>query len=375
VFVLVSTVPLYLVVRQLTRSRLAGLLGIVSYTTGLLLLANMGRTMKLEPIVSAFLMAAFALYALRPTSLRWRVLFGVLVAAAVLVKLVAVIPVGLVVLGDLIWSRPDRRFIRSWVASAAGAAMILAPAAVFLLSQPHFVDDVLWSQLQRSGLLLDLRLHYLLQDFVRYPVIPLGLLASAWSLFRVSDSRMKVASLVALVGLASLVLLFKTFFTYYVALVLPWLAIVFTVQCCLLLQRFASHWRHIVVSLIVVLGLVVPIGYDEVYVRYGAMHVSSPAQIVPLLKRGNGYIYSMYPLFSLWSGRPEYPWYYAADALIPRLNGEFTSSDFILAFSGSQAVVLWDHELDDYPQADAYLRREFQSTYQDQYFALWVRAV
>src|SRR5437868_10606308 len=46
--VLISTVPLYVVARSVTRSRVAGFFAIASYVTGMLLLANMGRTIRLE---------------------------------------------------------------------------------------------------------------------------------------------------------------------------------------------------------------------------------------------------------------------------------------------------------------------------------------
>src|SRR5438105_8185282 len=106
----------------------------------------MGRTIKLEPIMTGFLIAAFAIYVLRPASLSWQLLLGMLVAAALLVKLVAIIPVALIVLGDLLWGRRGRRFVASWAMAALGAAVVLGPAGVFLLNQPGFMDDVVWSQ-------------------------------------------------------------------------------------------------------------------------------------------------------------------------------------------------------------------------------------
>jgi 4-amino-4-deoxy-L-arabinose transferase-like glycosyltransferase len=373
-FVLVSTVPLYLVVRHLLRSRAAGLLAVATYMTGNLLLANMGRTIKLEPIMNAFLIAAFAIYVLRPNSPRWRVVLGALFAAALLVKLVAVIPIGLIVLGDFIWGQRGKAFLTGWAMAAFGAVLVLLPAGVLLLSQPHFLDDVIFSQLGRGGLPLELRMRYLAQDFVRFPPIPLALLASVWLVLRSRTSTgVRVSALVAFVGLAALLLLFKTFFTYYIVLVMPWLAIVFVVLAVWLAQRFAAYWRVLVAAAVVLLGVVAPLGYDTLYNRGGTGHVASPAQIVPILKSGNGYIYSMYPLFSLWSGRDEYPWYYAADALIPRLNNQLSADDFITAFGGSNAVVLWDGELKDFPQADSYLHANFRLAYQDENYSVWTR--
>ena len=372
-FVLASTVPLYLVVRKLLSSRVAGLLAIATYMSGNLMLANMGRTIKLEPIMNAFLIGAFAIYVLRRSSLAWGVLLGALVAAALLVKLVAIIPVGLIVLADLVWG--DRRtFVARWAVAAAGALIVLVPAGLYLLSQPHFLDDVIWSQLGRGGLPLELRARYLAQDFVRFPPIPLALLTSVWLLVsRRTALDIRVSALVALLGLATLLIGFKTFFTYYIVLVMPWVAIVFVVLAVWVAQRISRYWRSLVAAAVLVLGVVAPLGYDVMYNRGGALHVASPAQIVPILKAGDGPIYSMYPLFALWSGRPEYAWYYAADALIPRINNQLSADDFIGAFEGSRAVVLWDGELNDFPQADAYLRSNFTLAFQDAYYSVWTR--
>ena len=128
---------------------------------------------------------------------------------------------------------------------------------------------------------------------------------------RADDTRIRVSGLVALVGTLGLVLLFKTFFTYYLVLVIPWLVIVFVVAMCRLAQRLTLRWRPLLVSGTLILGLVVPVAYDEVYFRTSAFHVASPAKIIPVLRQTDGYVYSMYPLFALWSGRPEYPWRYS----------------------------------------------------------------
>jgi 4-amino-4-deoxy-L-arabinose transferase-like glycosyltransferase len=340
--------------------------------SGMLLVGNMGRTFMLDPLANAFVIAAFSLYALRPGSLRLRFVFGMLAAAAVLTKFVGIIPIGFIVLGDLICCRPERRFWRSWLVAAAGAAVVLVPVGWLLVSLPGFLDNTLISQVQRGGMPLILRVQFLYADFLHFPVIALAALAGLWFLVRGADWRIRIASLVALGTIATLILGFKSFFAYYIVLSLPWLAIVFAVACVNVLEARTRLWRYALALLIVAIGVVVPAGFEEAYYRGGASHGSSPAAIVPILQQTDGYVYSLAPLFALWSGRPEYPWYYSADALMPRLVGRLTSDELIQAFAGSKAVVLWADELNDFPEADAYLRGHFELRYQDPYYSLWL---
>jgi hypothetical protein len=371
--VLASTLPLYALARHLADSRLAGLLAVVSYTTGMLLLANMGRTIRLEPMMNAFLMAAFALHVLGPRNRLAGLAVGALAAAAVLVKFVAIVPVALLFIGELLFHRPGGRFVASWRLVAAGGLSVMLPAALVLLAVPGFVDDVLLSQVERPGLPLGVRGYYLWQDISRYPVIAIALLAATWLLARSTEARLRTLALVALGSSVVLVVAFRTFFGYYLVQALPWLALIFAVTCVNVARRVHAHWRISLAAGVLVLGVGVPLAYAEYYYRTARDHVSSPAQIVSLLRAGSGYIYTMYPSFALWSGRLIYPWYYQADALVPRLTGRLRDSSFIEAFSASEALVLYDGELADYPDAAAYVRQHFALAYDDPFYTLWVK--
>jgi hypothetical protein len=127
---------------------------------------------------------------------------------------------------------------------------------------------------------------------------------------------------------------------------------------------------------VLLVGLAAPAAYAVVYERHGVMHVAGPQRILPLLERnpGHGTLYSMYPAFGLWSGRRMSPWYYEADSLVPRINGWVKDGDFVRVFSESDALVLYTGELDEYPQASAYVKRHFQEAYRDEYWLVWLRA-
>jgi hypothetical protein len=96
--------------------------------------------------------------------MRARFLVGVLLAAAALVKLVAVIPAVLLAAGDLL--RPGARGHRrvwAWAVAAAGATLVVVPL-VLLVDRPAFVDNAVLSQPDRPGFGWTCLLHGLLRS-------------------------------------------------------------------------------------------------------------------------------------------------------------------------------------------------------------------
>jgi 4-amino-4-deoxy-L-arabinose transferase-like glycosyltransferase len=373
--VVASLVPLYVTTRHLTGSSVAGLLSIGVYIAGMLLLANMGRTVRLEPIMNAFMIAALAGIVLHPTRWSVRLLVGVLLALAILVKLVAVVPAVLLLLGELVTTRPTHQVLRRWAVTAAGAALILLPAAALLLSLPGFLDDVIRGQLDRPALSLDLRLFYLWQNVTRFPLIPIALLAAAGFIIRGRDPRVRLVSILAIGSTLVLVFAFKTYFGYYFVQVLPWVAIVFAAAAAPIARRTLGRWaRPALLAGAVLLAGGVPVVYGEVYHRFAHGHTTSPAQIVQLLRGHEGFVYSMFPGFGLQAGRDLYPWYYTVDSLIPRATGRIGDQDFVRVFSACQALVLYPGELDSYPLARALVEHDFEIAYQDPYYTLWTRS-
>jgi len=274
-----------------------------------------------------------------------------------------------------VWSRRRPGFVRSWAAAAGGAALVLGPAAVWLLSLPGFVDDVFRSQIDRPGLPLETRWYFIRQDVLRDPLIPLALIAAGWMLARAPDPRLRTLALVTLGTTVALTFGFQTFFGYYLVLALPWMAVVLAVSAFPCLRRIAvRRARVLLVSATLVLAGALPALYAEIYYRTADDHVSSPAGVVSRLTGGSGYVYSMYPSFALWSGRDLYPWYYSADSLVARFTGRIGDQDFVRVFTGCQALVLWAGELEDYPRARVYVEQHFRVAYQDQYYTLWLRA-
>jgi 4-amino-4-deoxy-L-arabinose transferase-like glycosyltransferase len=372
ILVLASTLPLSALTRTLTGSRLAGLLAMSSYTAGMLLVANMGRTIRLEPLMNAALIAAVAVYLLAPRRAPWLAAAGMLFALAVLVKLVAVIPIGVLLAAEL-WLRRDG-LIRRWALTAAGAAAVLLPAAAVLLSEPRFVEDVFVLQLERPGLPLAVRIAFVVQDFVRDPLIPLSLVAACWYIARPTEARLRAIALVAVGSGLALVILFRTFFGYYLVQDLPWLSVCLAAGAADLGRRAGwAWWPRATAAAIIALAIVIPLAYDEAYYRTAHEHVSSAAPIAAALAEGTGPLYSMYPSFALWSGRPACASYYAADSLIARITGRFGDDDFVSLFSRCPTLVLWTGELADYPRALAYVTENFTPALTNADYALWTK--
>jgi hypothetical protein len=256
-----------------------------------------------------------------------------------------------------------------------GAALILVPALGWCLSQPNFVRDVLVGQLERPPIGMSAKLHYLLQNMKRYPPVLIGLVTALVIIVKARDARLRILALMAFGSTLTLVLAFKTFFAYYIVQSLPWLAFMFAVAVHALAQRWLpARGPALTIALVLVMGLAAPAAHAEVYERHGAMHVAGPQRILPLLDRDGGKLYSMYPAFGLWTGRRMSPWYYEADSLVPRINGWIKERDFVRVFSQSDALVLYTGELDEYPQANEYVKRHFREAYRDEYWLVWLRA-
>jgi hypothetical protein len=323
--------------------------------------------------MDAFLIAGSAAYLVRVPGRRMQIAVGVLLSCAILVKLVAAVPIALLFSAELVFARRDRAMILRWLFVSIGAAVVLVPVGLWLLAQPNFMDDVIRSQLGRPGLPVSTRAYYVWQDFTRYPIIPLALGAAAVFIARSRDARLRIVSAVALGSSIALITLFKTFFGYYLVQALPWMAVVSSVALVLVLRSRLRQWRSVIIATIALIGVAIPAVYAEYYYRTATDHVSSPARIVALLRQDDGYMYSMYPSFALWSDRPIYPWYFQADALVPRLDGRLADDGFIDAFAGSQALVLYSDELADYPHARDYVKTNFHQVYGDGFYTLWVR--
>jgi hypothetical protein len=255
-----SMVPLYLVTRALARSPPAGLVAVGVYAAGLVLSANMGRVVRLEPLMNAFLIAAFACYVLQPRDLRCRFVMGILFVLAALVKFTAVVPAALLLVGDSLWSRLDRRGLARWAMTACGVAFVLLPAMTLLLSVPGFVDDV-FSQVGRPRMDLAARLPHFLTNVIVLPFIPFAFAAGAWFIFRWRDAPVRVISLVMLGSTPIVALAFKTYFHYYLILVLPWIAVIIAVAFDLVVRRL---FRHRAAPLIVATALVLAGGVPAV---------------------------------------------------------------------------------------------------------------
>jgi hypothetical protein len=372
--VLGSTVPLFYMVRRITASVVASFLSVVVYTSGMLMIANQGRTVRLEPMMNAFVVGAIASRFLWPRSLRWAAVTGVLFACAVLVKVVAIVPLGLLFLADMLWDRPWRGCILRWVVIGGAALAVLGPALAWCFAQPHFLQDVFQGQVNRPSIPLATKMHYLAQNGMRFPPVLLGLAGAAWLLARRVDIPLRSVAFIALGSAVTLLFAFKTFFNYYIIQALPWIAVSFASSLDVLMVRLiGERWVLLAAASVLLLGLGAPLAYAEVYERRGSMHVAGPRRILPLLGGHAGYIYSMYPVFALWSGRELYPWYYRADSLVARINGWIGDADFERVFEGSTALVLYPGETDDYPLARRYVETNFNRAYSDDDWVLWVR--
>ena len=362
---LLGGAALYILARATFRKPLLALLTVALYMLGMLCVANMGRTVRLEPTISFFLLSGVA--CLRAESPRhgWRVAAGVLLSAACLVKLVAVVPIALLFAGDLAWPDPEasrRAVIRSWTHVALGAALVLVPAAALLVQCDAFVEWAVRAQLLRSRAALVSRVEALRLSFVRWPFLPAGLLAAALTLAR--NGGLGPARGLALVALGTTITVafaFKSYATYYMALVLPWTSLALLGWAAPRLELVApAAWRYVQITGVAVFGCLGPLVFAEVYHRHARVHVADARRVLQVLVDDRGRLYCMAPDFNLWSGRDLPDWYFAVDSSLARRIGRLRDRDFAAMIDNVDGLLLYPGEFGKYPETLARLSRDFE---------------
>ncbi len=363
---LASCIPLYLLARRIAASAAAGLLAVCFYLVGLVWIAHLGRTVRLEPIQNALLIGGAAAWMLG-TRRRSAFLAGLLLAAAVSAKLTSVVPIGLLAGADLAWpsgGRADGGRRRSLV---LGAMLLLGPLTAWCVAQDGFVQWVLRAQVGRPRETLADRSAAFFLALARFPLLVPGFLYAAWQL-RAPDSRRRSLAVVALGSGVAAVLIFHTFFRHYLALALPWLAILMGAWGASFQGGRARRW---LVPATVAAAFLSPIGFTELSFRRAPEHSSGAATVLPHLHAGRGYLLTSAPDFALVSGRTLLPWYFTVDNYLGRVTGRLTDAEFASAVSRAGTVVLYRGEAGRLPLTRTVLAEGFRKLPVDPHWEAW----
>jgi hypothetical protein len=267
-----------------------------------------------------------------------------------------------------------KSILRSWAITFAGCIPVLLVLTFALTGVTGFVHDVVVSQVDRPPVPMELRISNLRSAFLRFPAIPFALVTGVWLMVRGSDPKLKLLSLMALGQTVLLAFAFKSSINYYYIQVLPQVVIITAFVVTIVVRTLAPRLLHpALVAASLFLAAAVPLAYAVIYDEQRVQHTSSAAAVLDVLRDGDGYIYSMAPSFSLWSGRDLYPWRYEVDSFLPRGTGQVRESDFIEVFRGSEALIFWPYELDFLPQARAYVQQDFHQVLNNGDWELWLR--
>lgn len=361
-----SCVPLYLLARRLAASASAGYLAVCTYLIGLVWIANLGRTIRLEPFQNALLIGGAAAWILG-TRRRSGALAGLLLASAVAAKLTSVVPIACLACAELAWPAGGRADGGRRRALLLGAGLLLVPGAAWCLSQDGFVEWVLRAQGDRPREALPGRGRTLLDAAVRFPLLVPGFLVAGWQLAS-SDPRRRTLAVTAVGSGLAAVLLFHTFFRHYLALALPWMAILLGAWGAELAGGRARRW---LVPTAVAAALASPMVFTELSIRRAPEHSTGAATLLPFLRSGHGYLLTSAPDFALVSGRTLLPWYFIVDNYLGRVTGRLGDAAFASAVSRSGTVVLYRGEVDQLPLTRAVLAERFRPLPVDPHWEAW----
>jgi hypothetical protein len=366
---LVSSLPLFVLARRLTGSAAAGLFAVALYVTGLIWIANLGRTLRLEPTLNMFLIAGAVLWWLGRG--RWSALAaGACFALAVATKLVAVVPIAILASADLAWPVSGKADWQRRGVLALGGALVLLPLAAWCLDQPGFREWAWTAQFARQRVSLEERLVGFGQALVRFPPLLLGLLLAALQL-RQPEPRRRALALTTIASTVASVFLFKTFFRHYLALALPWVAVLMAIAVAEFCAR--PRQRAALVVSCFVLAACAPVAFTLISLRVSPQHSAGAATVLPYLSHRQGYLLSPYPDFALLTGRELVPWYFIVDNYLALSIGKLSDSEFAAAVDRTSNVVVLSGELDGLPQTKALLGARFRPLPVDAHWSAWER--
>ncbi len=369
-FWLLALVPITLLTERFTRSFTTGLVAAGLSVVGLLLVANMGRTARLEPAMLVFILWGFWAWIAAPRSHLVQAAAGAAFALATIVKLTSVVPIGAFVAVHLLLTfREPRRL----VSALAGAAVIGVPVLLLCLRDPAFQEWVLSAQVKRPRDTMDWRVTALALACVRNPVLPLGMLAAAYQLIRGRNPHLKALAVTLFVTTFSLAFVFRSVAQYYFALPVPFAAISFAVALhAFVEQRFPRLLARGSLALVIATPLVA-LAFAEVYHRKADSHVGEPARIMPLLEGRQGNVWTMVPDFALFAERPLVDWYFIVDSYLARKIGALKDDELRRSLSSADSVVLYPGEFDGMPATKSTLERDFTLAHAGPAWYVWLR--
>ena len=364
-----SCVPLYLLAKRISGKALAGLLAVSLYFAGLVWIANLGRTMRLEPLMNAFFISGVVIWLLgkRSVSGFWT---GVLLGAAIAVKLVAVVPAGLLALAELLWpaSKPDwkrRMFV------ALGALLVLVPLGARFATEPGFVEWVIRAQGERARDGLGDRTLRLGMALLRYPPLLPATVLAVWQLARSSERMRRTLALLSVGGLITSVAVFNTFYRHYLALPLPFLSVLLAVK---IVELYETRWDRALRIAAFALALLGPIAFTELSFRTAPEHSSAAALVLPFLRQRSDFLFTSAPDFALETERTLVPGYFIIDTYLGRVSGRLSDTQIATAVSRAGSVVLYENEILGLPVTKKLIEADFLPLPVGPHWGAWERA-
>jgi hypothetical protein len=235
------------------------------------------------------------------------------------------------------------------------------------LAQDRFVEWVLLAQMGRPRETLAERSMAFAMALLRFPLVVPGLLYAAWQL-RSPDARLRTLSLAACGSSAAAVLLFHAFFRHYLALALPWLALLMGTWGASALGGRARAW---LLPAAIGIALASPVAFTELSLRRAPEHSSGAATVLPYLRDGHGFLLTSAPDFALASGRTLLPWYFTVDNYLGRVTRRLGDAEFASAVSRAGTVVLYRGETSHLPLTRALLAERFRALPVDSHWEAW----
>lgn len=271
-------------------------------------------------------------------------------------------------LGEYFYQREDiKKLFRSYIMPIAIFNLITIGCYALLLFIQSAYDNILFYQLNRPSLPINIRLEWINHYFLKnnWPILLFGLIGSF-----IFNKKARLFGLFNVLGILSVIFLGTSFYPHYLTI----LSIGLAIGGGILITIFVNSYYRIIISLVILLSIYIS---SYVHLKTHLIDISSPEffQVINVLKNTQSPLFTFEPIYSLYANKELTFHYHVADMRYFRVvNRNLTEEEYAKVLQDSKTILLEPFMLTLIPSSILdKIKKDFKQIYNDQTKSIYVK--